>query len=491
MKSVVAEYKRERRGARPLPVVPSAPSTGGRAAAAPEPVNWAPALCLLGASATAALVGTPVGLLLGYWSGTGQLAQVPWVGLVQAHGQAQVFGWLGLAILGVTFHAMAHLFRAAEPPARAAFAALALQVTGVVLRLAAPLVPGAAGAGGAWMLLGSAVAFLGAFGITLEAHARTLPRRSRTGRAPAVLPRFLLAGVLLWLAALLANLDGAIAAVRFGPVAPGALDATRDAFIVAAATGGFALIAAGMSLRVAVGWLDLPAPDLRRAAQAWGPLAGAALLRSLAPVAGGLAAGTGTALDVAGALLWAAGVAWYLPALRGLWSPETLRIGGGTRGEADPPLAWFVRTAYTWFALSGLLSVAYAALLLVDAIGFTPLAGSGGAVTVTGVADAARHALLFGYLGTLTAGLAGRLPTAFLDVGDAAVGATRGLYRATWLLLLPAAALRVGAPLSGEARPALVVASGALGAAGLVCLLAALLRVVRLARRLHRRSAAG
>ncbi|MGH2351930.1 MAG: hypothetical protein ACRDJN_10000, partial [Chloroflexota bacterium] len=129
--------------------------------------DWGATRCLIAATAVAALVGIPLGLSLAYWTATGWLGHVPWVGLVQAHGQVQLFGWLGLAVLGVTFHAMAHLFKTAEPPARVAWSVLALQLTGVLLRLAAPLVPGAQGTPGAVLLLLSSVAFLGAFGVTL------------------------------------------------------------------------------------------------------------------------------------------------------------------------------------------------------------------------------------------------------------------------------------------------------------------------------------
>jgi signal transduction histidine kinase len=57
--------------------------------------DWGATRCLLAATATAALVGTPLGLLLGHRPGTGPMASMPWAGLVQAHGQLQLFGWLG------------------------------------------------------------------------------------------------------------------------------------------------------------------------------------------------------------------------------------------------------------------------------------------------------------------------------------------------------------------------------------------------------------
>ena len=456
-----------------------------KAAAEDEGPDWGAARCLIGATATAAIVGVPLGLLLGYWAGTGQMAAVPWAGLVQAHGQAQLFGWIGLAVLGVTFHAMAHLFRSQAPPARLTWAVLALQLLGVALRVASPLAPWRAGGGapGAWLALGSALAFLAAFGVTLEAHLSTLPRRAPGSRAPKVLPFYLLAGLALWTLALLVNLDAAVEALRQGTISAGALDATSDALVVALSTGGLALFAAGMSLRVVVGWLDLPAPDLRRAQLAWTPLASGALLRGLAPGLEAISPGLGNLFGALGAALWAGGILYYAPALRGLWAPGAVTTGGGTRGEADPPLAWFIRVAHGWLIASGLLAVMEAALRALALRGVASEMG----ITSAGVVDAGRHALLFGFLGMLTAGLSGRLPTAFLDVGEAGMYASRLAYRgAFWLLLISTLCRVTAALLGGAARAATLVTAGTAGALGLLCLLLALGQITQVVRRATR-----
>jgi uncharacterized protein involved in response to NO len=464
-------------GTHTVPTTIARPAPADLAEDAPD---WGATRCLIVATATAGLLGVPLGLHLAWWTLTGKMGEVPWLGWVQAHGQMQLFGWLGLAILGVTFHAMAHLFGTAETPNRLAWTVLGLQMGGVALRFLAPLVARGVTAlapwnGGAWLLVGSALAFLGAFCVTLEAHIRTLPRRGREGRGPAVLPRYLLAGLLLWFASLLVNLDGAIDALRFGPPAAGAISAGRDAFVVAAAAGGFALVALGMSLRVAAGWADLPRPDLARAAAAWPALALGALLRALGVAAD--AGSWGIWLEGTAALLWAAGVAWYLPVLRGLWSRDVATPGGGARGEADPPLTWFIRTAYAWLAVSAVLGLLEVAALLTGGIGTLGHAQ---------LADAGRHALLFGFLGVLTAGLTGRLPTAFLDLGEAGIAATRGLYRATFALLLPATVLRAVAPLLGDLRSATIALSGAFGTVALCCLLGVLARIAWMRRNASR-----
>ena len=444
-----------------------------QAAAGDDQPDWGATRCLIGATATAALVGTPVGLLLGYWAGTGQMVSVPWTGLVQAHGQLQLFGWLGLSILGVTFHAMAHLFQTATPPARLTWIVLLLQLGGVGLRLVAPLAPWAAGAPGtvsAWLLLASSLALLGAFGVTMEAHLRTLPRRSPDRRAPTVLPKFLLSGLALWALALLVNLDGAIQAVRQGIAGAGALDVAHDALIVAMTGGGLAMIALGMSLRVVVGWLDLPAPNLRRAGQVWVPLLIGTLLRAFRPGVEALSPAAGAVLAVAGNVLWAGAVLWYLPILRGLWLPDAVRPGGGARGEADPPLAWFVRLAHAWLLAAAVLGVAEALIMVGDRLGTATW-------SATAAGDAARHALLFGFLGVLTAGLTGRLPTAFLEIGEVAVRATRHSYRLAWFALLVATMLRVAAPLVAPLRTPLLIGAGTAGSLGLLCLLWSLVAV--------------
>jgi hypothetical protein len=305
-----------------------------------------------------------------------------------------------------------------------------------------------------------------------------MPRRSKARRAPAVLPRYLLSGLALWAVALLVNLDGAVRAVRVGTAGAGALDATHDALVVALTTGGLSLIALGMSLRVVAGWLDLPEPDLRRAGRVWLPLAAATLLRALRPGGAALSPALGDLLGVAGNVLWAGAALWYLPALRGLWAPGAVRPGGGPHGEADPPLAWFVRLAYAWLAATAVLAGAEALLLTLGSAG-----------PASALADAGRHALLFGFLGVLTAGLSGRLPSAFLEVGERGLRASRGAYAAAFWALAVATTLRVAAPLGGDWRSAALVVAGAAGAAGLGSLLVAQLQLARAARAAGRPSA--
>jgi hypothetical protein len=204
-------------------------------------------------------------------------------------------------------------------------------------------------------------------------------------------------------------------------------------------------------------------------------LAAGAVLRAMAPGLGFLPATVQAAAGIAGAALWGLGALWYLPALRGLWSPDVVTQGGGADGEADPPLAWFVRVAYGWFAVVGMLALASAVVTAAE------LFSAGGGLAPW-LLDMERHALLFGYLGMLTAGLSGRLPGAFLDLGDAAVAATRLPYRAAWILLTIATALRVLAPALGPARSHGVATSGIVGAVGLWALLGVLWRLALAAR---------
>src|SRR5215207_11105260 len=111
---------------RSLPIIQQAGAapTAPAAVAPDDQPDWGATCCLIAATATAALVGVPLGVRLTYWMLSGRMAEVPWTGWVQAHGQLQLFGWLGLSILGVTFHAIAHLFGTAGASQRLAWSVL-------------------------------------------------------------------------------------------------------------------------------------------------------------------------------------------------------------------------------------------------------------------------------------------------------------------------------------------------------------------------------
>ena len=83
--------------------------------------------------------------------------------LKQAHGHAQIFGWVGLFVMGVAFHAIPRFKSAPLKPFLAARACLVLMLTGVLMRSVAQ--PFARNGVGRFTVLGSGVLELVAIGL--------------------------------------------------------------------------------------------------------------------------------------------------------------------------------------------------------------------------------------------------------------------------------------------------------------------------------------
>ena len=95
--------------------------------------------------------------------------------LKQIHGHAQIFGWVGLFIMGVAFHAVPRFKMVALPSLRAANACLALMVAGIVVRtFAQPFA-------WRWPLLASGIMELLSVGIFVWLVAM-IARQSKQGR---------------------------------------------------------------------------------------------------------------------------------------------------------------------------------------------------------------------------------------------------------------------------------------------------------------------
>jgi len=95
--------------------------------------------------------------------------------LKQIHGHAQIFGWVGLFVMGVAFHAVPRFKMVALPSLRAANVCLGLMVAGIVVRtFAQPFV-------WRWALLVSGVMELASVGIFVWMLA-TIARRSKQNR---------------------------------------------------------------------------------------------------------------------------------------------------------------------------------------------------------------------------------------------------------------------------------------------------------------------
>src|SRR6476661_6168590 len=127
-----------------------------------------------------------------------------WTSLIQAHGYAQMFGWVGLFIMGIAYHTLPRFYLRPLRRPRWVAPAFALSAAGLVLRFLAQPFPGPTGWAAilAWLVPVSAA--LGLAGVTLFLAAMYDTMRHGADRFGSVATGlFIGAGfVWLWLAAL-------------------------------------------------------------------------------------------------------------------------------------------------------------------------------------------------------------------------------------------------------------------------------------------------
>lgn len=404
-----------------------------------------------------------VGALAGWWP-----LGAWWLPMVQAHGHAQLFGWVGLFILAVGFYFLPRLRGA--PLARPTWVPwiAALMVAGIVLRAAGQITMGFRPVGPA-----SAAARLGlALAGLLEAGGATLalalllatirhgpPLRSRRGLWRTA-PLLGMAFASFWLAAILSGVLALTMAAGGAPILP----ASWDGAIVHLMLAGFIVpMTMAFSVQTLPLFLRLPAPSPR----ALGaiivsysialPLHIVGLILDL-PRIGGLGA-----LLMGASLLAFIVVLDVLTRLRAPWTVNRKLQPGPQRRQTRPGLPdygeygrfeWLVYSAYGWLGLASLLLVFDGALTL-----------SGRPTPVS--ADAARHAIALGFVTLLIFGMAVRMLPGFTGTSLA----SRRLVDLLALLGNAAALARVLPRLI----PGLPAASALLGLSGLIGWLAVVL----------------
>ncbi len=328
-------------------------------------------LLALGAGVTTGIAAAMTG------GGWGALRGDAWLALVQAHGHGQLFGFLGLFIMGMAYHVVPR-FKALPPPdRRLVLASYGLVALGVLLRLNAQ--PHPQGFLRTLLALSGPLELAGA-AIFAWLIAGTL-LRARERREP--FDRYLIAGA-LWFVALSA-IDTWLV---FDAVGDGArvLDATGNAALLVAGVDGFVLLfVLGVSFRILPFFLALPPTRGRLRDGAFAALLAAVPLRVAAVWAPGLGdAPWAEPLNDAATFLIAGAVIAAVVSLRVFeGSPE-----GATAPPAPPRFAAAVRTAYVWLLASVALDV-YWRLRELEG-GFTPFYAAG----------AIRHSALLGF-GTL------------------------------------------------------------------------------------------
>jgi uncharacterized protein involved in response to NO len=306
-----------------------------------------------------------------------------WLAAAQGHGHVQVFGWIGLMVIGVALHVLPRLRGAPLGHAAAVPILFLLIVVGLVARAGAqPLFAAAAEpardvAGG--ILIGSGV--LEAAGVTaliwvLASTHRSGPPLSERPALPAVLPFFVTAFLVLWLA-LVVNVWGVEEAVRSGlGLVPQSLD---DITIWLGFYGFLVPIGVSMSARTFPIFLRTEMPRLRILQTGLALLLGGLVVRAYGsledvPTADGL-----------GSLSIAAALAVSIIGLGVFGRRRPLPRGNGP--YLLEPVGLHMLSAYAWLTAAG-------AFLGVNALNRL------GIVSVSLGADAERHAMGAGF-GTL------------------------------------------------------------------------------------------
>lgn len=317
------------------------------------------------------------GTFLGVWnlidiSGQHTAARIDpaWI---QAHGHAQVFGWIGSFILGIGFYSLSKMAGAGRIAVRDAWLSWGLWTAGVTLRWATNLWQWE----WRWMLPLSAlleVAGFLRFFLTVSGH-------KTEGAGPkrmAMWMRLVIAGSIAFMLALIANLGVAVASSIYG--AGPAVEHLRNQALLALFAWGFPVLTIwGFSARWLPVFLGLKAPEER--------LLKVALALDVAAI--GAAAGgwwmAATALFLLGACSAAVGLHVFA-------APDHAPKTTGVHWTFPA----FVRIAYGWLLVSAVVSIAAA---LWDNAG--------------GLWGASRHALTVGFISMMVFAIGQRVLPAF------------------------------------------------------------------------------
>jgi hypothetical protein len=361
---------------------------------------------------------------------------------VNAHGHAQIFGWVGLFVMGFAYQAFPRFKHASLARPRLAWLSLGLMLVGLVGRsVAEPLAGALPGAGpvavaAAWLEVAAVAAFVWVILATWRAAGKGLAFYDYY--ILAALGWFVVQAVFeaLYLGATLAAGSRAelIALVKTWQ---GALRETQ--------IHGFALLMIlGVSQRILHSFYGLPAPGRRLSL---------VLLACLNLAVAGEAVG----LVLMGAVNRAWAGLWYASALLLTGSVVAWAWNCGFFGKVSAPdrSLKFIRAAYVWLLVSLAMLVLMPAYLAVSGLTFSHA-----------YYGAVRHAVTVGFVSLMIVGVASRVVPTLNGVDAARLTPLWGPF----LLLNAGCALRVLAQtLTDFAPPAFPVAgvSGLLEVTGL------------------------
>jgi uncharacterized protein involved in response to NO len=363
-------------------------------------------------------------------------------GLIQVHGHYQLFGWVGLFVVGVAYHILPRLSGRNLPSYGLASLSFVVLVAGTILRAAQALDPG--GLRTSLLLLGALLEVAGCAIFAWTVARILLPWAARMEAYQG----YLLIGTLWLVVASLLNLSHAwyLSSRAVFEVPPFLNVPYLTVFLV----GFVTFFILGVSLRTLPVFMGLNA----RQSPAW--LVAVPMTLSVMIIAIGESsylAGGGSAARIVfavGGLALAACLAVFAWAL-GIFRRAAFREPGLDRGYEK-----FLRLGYAWLMISGAMLAVFSVLALRGADMDHALVG------------AYRHALTVGFITTVMVGMASRIVPVFRGVP---------LYSTTmrewtfWLLALGNVMRVLFQVLSGLFGPVWLKVTGASGILELMALL--------------------
>jgi hypothetical protein len=348
---------------------------------------------LRGALVTVLTIGCTFGAINLAVMGFGADLNAVWVPLIQAHGYAQVFGWVGLFIMGIAYHTVPRFFL--RPLRRPGLVWPSFALTGAALALRFVAQPFAAQhpAAAAGLVVS---ALLGLGGMTLFAWAMLDTLRQGSDRLGTPAGTLYLAVGFSWLwVGQAATLVLMVALAWTGQDAiPAAWDAPYLRLVL---SGAIVTTILGYTLRTVPHMLRLRPP---RAGIMRAILAGytAAVLLQIA-ADGGLLGTVGPGVGTLGAAV-ELGTLVGFAGLSGVFNPAALRTT--PLAVRNPWPERFIRMAYGWLLISAALNLAYSGR-----------AWAGSPVPHAFVASY-HHALTVGFISMMILGMSMRLVPVFI-----------------------------------------------------------------------------
>jgi hypothetical protein len=326
---------------------------------------------------------------------------------LQAHGQAQIFGWIGSFILGIGFYSLTKMRGTRTFPARAGWTVWAVWTIGVLVRWLAGVT------GDEWRFALPLSGFLQLSAFVLFFFSVRRHRPEPVQRKPEAWMRLVFAATVAFLIALLVNCGLLFWQGLFGD-SPALSHGTDQQFVVLAVWGVLVPTIWGFNSRWLPIFLGLRQPNEHELYVAYG--------FSIA----GVVATYLSALSVATVAFLIA----TLVVIDGLhiWTPA---INPPKLVNVDPRFPWFVRLTYFWLLVSSILGMM---AVIWDSSG--------------GIWGASRHAITVGYVAGMVFAIGQRVLPAFS--GMRVLWSTRLMFWSL-LLLFTGCFLRVAAePLAYE-----------------------------------------